>query len=337
MKFSIIVPVYNVESYIEQCIHSLLAQKQVETQIILVDDGSTDTSGVICDQYAHKYKQIQVVHQDNRGLSEARNAGIKQATGDYILFVDSDDYIAKNALPNIEQEIVNDAYPDLIFLECKKVILDQESHIKSIPMQDGVTASIRSLNHQHILEYISNLPKYPASAWAKAIKRDLFLKHDLLFESGLLHEDLEWAVRLFLVVDSAGYCSTDYYFYRQNRTNSISSGRSEQRAMDMLHTVEKWTNDLKNDHSSEEKRLIKSLMEYVFRFLLINVHFLPRHKHSAYKQRVHACDAVLGTRNDLTSKFIRVSYKAFGINITGWLLQVYLKMRTLRYSINFSS
>lgn len=334
MKFSIIIPVYNVEPYIEQCIHSVLAQKNAEMQIILVDDGSTDASGYICDQYAHKYKQLQVIHQKNMGLSEARNTGIRHASGDYVLFIDADDYIAKDSVWHIEQEIINCSYPDLVFLECKKTIPDHKNHIKKcVPMHDGVTASIRGLDHGELLTYIAKLPKYPASAWAKAIKRELFVKHHLRFESRLFHEDLEWAVRLFLAVNSAGYCPADYYFYRQGRKSSISATHTQKNVMDILYIVEKWCSELNNEHTAEEKMMITSLMEYLFRFLSINIRFLPIGKRSAYRKRVHACASVLGIRNDNVSRYIRMSYKICGIDMTGWLLRLYLKIRTLKYRI----
>ena len=93
-KVTIIVPVYNVEKFIGKCIDSLLAQTYINLEIILVDDGSTDKSGVICDDYHHRDTRIRVIHKQNGGLSSARNVGIKAATGDYLSFVDSDDYVS---------------------------------------------------------------------------------------------------------------------------------------------------------------------------------------------------------------------------------------------------
>ena len=91
---SVIVPIYNVEQYLEQCLDSIISQTYSQLEIILVDDGSTDSSGQICDKYARKDERIVVIHKTNGGLSDARNAGISVATGEYISFIDSDDYIA---------------------------------------------------------------------------------------------------------------------------------------------------------------------------------------------------------------------------------------------------
>ena len=95
MLISIIVPVYNVENYLKECIDSILRQEFRDYEIILVDDGSKDDSGKICDEYGKKYSFISVIHKKNGGLSDARNFGLKIAKGEYILFIDSDDYIAK--------------------------------------------------------------------------------------------------------------------------------------------------------------------------------------------------------------------------------------------------
>lgn len=92
MTFSIIIPIYNVEKYLRQCIDSVLAENFLDCEIILVNDGSPDGCGEICDEYANKYSHIKVIHKHNGGLSDARNAGIKEAKGDYLIFLDSDDY-----------------------------------------------------------------------------------------------------------------------------------------------------------------------------------------------------------------------------------------------------
>ena len=93
-KISIIVPVYNVEKYLEKCVRSILAQTFTDFELILVDDGSPDSSGAMCDQFAEQDQRVKVIHKENGGLSDARNAGIEIATGEYLGFVDSDDYIA---------------------------------------------------------------------------------------------------------------------------------------------------------------------------------------------------------------------------------------------------
>ena len=101
MKFSIIVPIYKVEEYLDRCVESLIRQTEKDIEIILVDDGSPDSCPAMCDEWAKKDERIRVVHKENGGLSDARNAGLNIATGEYVLFVDSDDYVAENACESL--------------------------------------------------------------------------------------------------------------------------------------------------------------------------------------------------------------------------------------------
>ena len=108
MKLSIIVPIYNVAPYLRKCVDSLLTQDISDYEIILVDDGSPDECPQICDEYVEKYDSIRVVHQENEGLSAARNSGVKVAQGDYIMFVDSDDYLQPNVLGALMEQVERD-------------------------------------------------------------------------------------------------------------------------------------------------------------------------------------------------------------------------------------
>lgn len=123
MLISFIVPVYNVEKYLDTCITSIVDQKYKDYEIILVDDGSTDSSPKICDRYEHQHSFIKTIHKENGGLSDARNYGIKAAKGEYILFVDSDDYIAPDAVENIVNTLKSEKNDiDVMFLEAKHSI-----------------------------------------------------------------------------------------------------------------------------------------------------------------------------------------------------------------------
>ena len=130
MKFSIIVPVYNVEKYVKQCINSILSQTYINYELILVDDGSTDSSGSICDSFKNN-KLIKVFHKKNGGLSDARNYGFKKAEGEYVIFLDSDDYwIDNDFLSNINKMLIKKNYDLIIFNTIKYF---DESEKKSNP------------------------------------------------------------------------------------------------------------------------------------------------------------------------------------------------------------
>ena len=114
MTFSIIIPVYQVEKYLYQCLDSVINQSFTDYEVILIDDGSIDTSGIICDEYRMKYPNIQVIHQKHSGVSIARNNGINKAIGEYQIFIDSDDYIAKDSLKIIAKELDMQKLPDVM-------------------------------------------------------------------------------------------------------------------------------------------------------------------------------------------------------------------------------
>ena len=324
VSFSIIVPVYNVEKYLPECVESLLNQQNVEYEILFVDDGSTDNSGELCDSYAKEYEKIRVVHKQNGGLSEARNTGVKLAKNEYIIFVDSDDYIGKDSLWNIQNVILLNNRPDLIFLECMKVF---DKTQKKVPLNDGVTKVVDIKRGDALREYIAHLPKFPASACSKAICRDFFGDNNLYFKKGILCEDLEWAVRLFLATRTAAYCSTPHYYYRQNRVGSISNSPNLKMAMDVLEIVEQLRQLENTQSNSSNGYMIRSIMEYLFRFLCIHTLRVPKEKRRVYIRRVKQCDYVIGTRKDTASRMCAIAYKFFGVKKTGQLLQLYLRIR----------
>ena len=127
---SIIIPVYNVEKYLDKCINSVLMQTYKNIEILLINDGSTDSSGQICESYAKKDSRIKVIHKENGGLSDARNVGIEHSTGSYIMFVDSDDYIDCN-MASVLYNLLNSTNSDMAICNCTKV--DEEYNMLTTP------------------------------------------------------------------------------------------------------------------------------------------------------------------------------------------------------------
>lgn len=322
--FSIIVAVYNVAPYLKKCVRSILAQQAENYEVILVDDGSTDGSAAICDAYAGKSRQISVIHKENGGLSSARNAGIRKASGTYILFVDGDDFIARDSLINIQKSMQSSGMPDVVFLEGRKIFAQGRA---SATMENGISSVICGLGQNEIRRYLAALPKFPASACTKAVRRRMFADGKLSFREHLLCEDLEWSPRLFLCMASAGYCGSDYYYYRQSRQGSISNTASEEKAMDVLSIIEGWNSYAEKTEDEMAKQLICSLMEYTFRHLLLNYSSVSRSYRRAYRRRVRKNAWMLHTRKDMASRLIAYSYRFLGICLTGKMLKIYLWCR----------
>lgn len=213
-KYSIIIPVYQVKAYIAECLDSIFCQIPKDVQVILVDDGSTDGSGEICDEYAKRYPQTEVIHQENKGVASARNAGLKAAKGEYLLWVDPDDWVSKNWFAAIHRVVC--AYsPDLICFDSlrvegnkkqKEVYGRSGGFIKKQVFLNDVARDIRML---------SGFPN-------KVIKRALF--SGIYFDTGLSILEDYWAI--FSVVMPANtfyYIPEILYYYRQNESSLLHS------------------------------------------------------------------------------------------------------------------
>ena len=245
IKFSIIVPVYNVEKYLNQCVDSVLGQSYKEFELILVNDGSSDGSSKICDSYEQADNRVRVIHKENGGLSSARNAGIILANGEYVIFLDSDDYWDDLGALNDIAAITDKTNVDVIIFGYKKRY-DSTGKIDLPPgfpmLEDGKTkAEILSLLISHSI--------YKASACDKVVRRDLIIRNDLFFEEGVLSEDVEWCAVLAVHSENFALYKNAFYVYRQ-RVGSITKSATEKSVTDMIkHFIfcYELANNLKDD------------------------------------------------------------------------------------------
>lgn len=217
-KLSIIIPVYNIEKYLERCINSIITQNTNECEIILVDDGSTDTSSNICDFYSKQYDYIHTIHQINQGLSCARNTGIKNAKGDYIWFIDGDDYIENNALRIILDQISSNS--DIYIIN--HINLYQNSSIEyqiSFPCKK-IISGIECLKMNGAIQ-----------AWVSICRRDLLIQNSLFFTKGIYHEDFEFSIRLYSLAKTVEHINKPLYYYICDRNGSIMNQTSSKSAI----------------------------------------------------------------------------------------------------------
>lgn len=203
-KLSFIVPVYNVAPYLRKCVDSLLAQDYEDYEIILVDDGSTDASPQICDEYAADYNNIRVIHQPNGGLSAARNSGVKTAKGEYICFVDSDDYWEPNVLNGLMAQIDRDNLDVLRFdyqnVNERYAVFEPNKTPRKIDKISDVVDGI---------SYLNTRMGYACYAWQFIIRNDIVNT----FTPGLLFEDVDWLPRMMLNAKRVNATTTIVYHY----------------------------------------------------------------------------------------------------------------------------
>ena len=220
---SVIVAVYNIEEYLPRCVDSILAQTYRNLEIILVDDGSKDQSGSICDSYAEKDRRIKVIHKKNGGLSDARNAGMDAATGEYIGFVDGDDWIEP------------DMYRAMYFA-CEKekaqAAVCRYKQITKSGIIDGSAGNSVSLSRDEALEiYVCGDERYLIynSVWSKLFARDLV--EDMRFPVGKNSEDIMFTTRAFCRMERLVYLDEAYYNYVLDREGSIMNEKAGERRL----------------------------------------------------------------------------------------------------------
>lgn len=220
---SVIIPIYNVEKYLRCCLDSVVEQTYSNLEIILIDDGSTDCCPLICDEYAKKDNRIVVIHKANGGLSDARNAGIRVANGEYIAFIDSDDCVniefvkilyntIKNAHADIAicsrinvNELFNE-YENIVEKSTHYVLLDNTSCIKE--------------------SYRNEYKGINATAWAKLYRKSLFSVHNISYPVGELNEDMYTTYKLYYYAGSVAYIEDELYYYRQRKGSIMNEANN---------------------------------------------------------------------------------------------------------------
>ena len=214
--FSIIVPIYNIERYLEQCIESVLAQNYQNYELILVDDGSPDNSLDICTQYAKQHHNIVFIRKVNGGISDARNSGIKMARGEYLMFLDSDDYWEGTSILSDLQKIITENNPDVIFNYMSSVYPDKvlNNYLNRDKLLGSFKEDFQGLYQDGI---------YLGFVWTKIIKREILLKNHLFFIKGRSFEDVTWSFFLTKYISSYAIYKNCFYMYRRKRKGSISS------------------------------------------------------------------------------------------------------------------
>lgn len=270
MKFSIILPIYNVENYLSACIDSILSQTYKDYEIILVDDGSKDSSPLICDNYSEKYDFIKTIHKQNGGLSDARNVGLKHAKGEYIFFLDSDDYLIDE---NVLEKIVNASAGEQDVVAFKFIKwFESNGQLSTCTFSYNLDTTGKSAS-QIYLELIDK-DAYYNSAWSKVVKRSLLVDNNIEFERGLLGEDNDWYYKVVAHVRSLSLIDEPLYVYRQ-RSGSITKTSTNKNLEHLLWIIEKWMNYVNEGELTENKMVIRNSLAKQYCHAIIGYTGLP--------------------------------------------------------------
>ena len=256
---SIIVPCYNVEKYLPKCVDSLLHQTYTNLEIWLVDDGSPDSCGKICDDYARKDNRINVIHKKNGGNSDAKNVAIDRATGEWIVFVDSDDYVSEDYIETLYGLVERN--------HCKVGVAWLQSFL-----EDTQPKVVQPSYEEHVFDNMTGIEKmfyqelFDTAAWCKIYHRSLF-ETGIRYPFGLIYEDLSTTYLLFLKADKVAFCNKIIYYYLL-RKNSIEGQPFNKRKLDsalqIIDSIKSHSNELIN----VEKAVRCRMLSFCFHIML---------------------------------------------------------------------
>lgn len=281
-EISIVVPVYNVEKYLHRCLESILGQTMKELEIILIDDGSTDRSGEICDEYKERDNRIQVVHKKNGGLSDARNAGARLASEDYVIFLDSDDYIASDMMETL-YALAKESDADMSVCGVYNVYGERE-----IP-QYHETEKFTCTGEEAFMHILQG-KKIPGTVCNKLIKRQIV--QQIEFPAGRLYEDAFYTLDLVQRVESVSVTTKPMYYYA-HRQDSITTSTFKEADLDIIYAYQKTLELVK-------KKYPRLMPQAVFRLLW--AHFT-------------VVDRILETGDYKTNIYLKTSRKFLKRNI----------------------
>lgn len=250
IKISIIVPVYNVEEYLERCLNSLVNQTMEEIEIIVVNDGTKDNSQEIINKYQHEHNNIVSYIKENGGLSDARNYGLNRAKGEYIMFVDSDDFIETRSCEELYEKISNNKLDMLKFN-----YYDEKNN------KNGFSEELNYLNKiytgEEYLQKVLMQGEISIVAWNAIYKREYLQKNNFLFKKGILHEDELWTPQVILKTNKIMQVPEKYYYYKANPTSITAKKDKTKNALDIIDTC--YT--LEKIYQNISDKQLKSMLE----------------------------------------------------------------------------
>lgn len=253
IKVSIVVPVYNVEKYLKESLDSAVNQSLKDIEIIAINDGSTDNSGKILEEYEKKYSNFKVINQENKGLSGARNTGISECKGEYIYFLDSDDYIDLDAMKYCYNEAKKDNLDILTF--DAEIFLDGQSSVGEIDKEEFYRDKLmesKIMIGEEFYVYSNRKGAYRAPVWLNFYKRKFIEKNNLNFYEGIVHEDEIHTSKSFVFANKVKYIPKRFFF-RRVRSNSIMTKEIDESRIKGNYTIAKETYKLSKSKNLSEK------------------------------------------------------------------------------------
>ena len=278
LKYSVIIPVYNVENYLPRCIDSLLTQNYSDLEILLIDNGSKDQSGQICEDYADQFSNITAYHIPNRGVSSARNFGLAKAKGEFICFVDADDYLVGNLFSDVENQL--DSELDLLVFSYYNSI---EKNLSEIARSANILPIKGKKDKSEFIALFQELflTDMMYTVWNKIYRREFLEKHQIVFENYELGEDVRFNRTIYECVNKIAFSQTCYYVYISGRASSAMGQYNSNRMNYQLEELEK-VDQLMSRWGIHDEQFVDQIKA---RILMSNIRNISKQKMSLSKKR----------------------------------------------------
>lgn len=317
--FSIIIPVYNTANYLECAFNSILEQHFLEYEVIIVDDGSTDESALICSKYEEKLKNYRYIYQKNAGQASARNAGIRLAQGKYIVFLDSDDYLYPEGLHSLKNAIKNMNNPDLVLIR-RLGFSDKDPATK--PCKYFFDKTFFSLSGPEVLEKIQSFKDFYFAPWEFVVNRTYLLQKNLFFLEGNHHEDEEWVPRILIYSNNVGFDNSFFYCNRERREGSVSSSYNIEKLFDRIKIIHSFESEFLNRTYPDNVQDIISLRccKILFGVLVFSSDYKKNKRIKDLNASIKMNLKYFTNGNKFQYKFAYVLCKILGVSFTSCLL-----------------
>lgn len=325
---SVIVPIYNVDKYLKDCIDSVINQASNEVELILVNDGSADGSLDICMSY-RGYPNVSIINQVNSGVSRARNKGLHMAKGDYVWFVDGDDYIEPGALSDVLSKI-QEQNPDIVvgqmrkFKSIKSILVNADQSRGAYSAE--LSARIEHLSGDDIFLAILQNNTFQPSLCANIYRRNLFMKNNITLDPSLVNnEDIDCSMSLYRHADSIGVVNKTIYNYRQSRQGSATNSFSASRVLSSLEFIKK-QKAIKEDNN-ELNEAIGNYLAYQFSITLGSYALCSPSDRALLRPHIIQSSAILGSAKSKKPKLTLFLCKSLGLRATSSILGVFIRAK----------
>lgn len=327
VKFSVILPVYNVRNYLKSCLDSILSQSFKNFEIILVDDGSSDGSDKICDEYASEYSNVSVTHKENGGQSSARNLGVRLAKGEYFLFIDSDDYISEGALAAFNDEISKYGIIDVVLSDGMYEVNNEGRFIKDESIWNS--EDFKGINGQEAVKKLLQIQN-EWSPCGKCYRTAFWRNNGFEFVEKRISEDMQLIDRVILKAERVSMVPA-FYYYRSQIGGSTMHSNYYKLLNDTLWALEDWDKFLKAEKFDKElEDVIRYSHAKVYKHIVLgNLFFVDKEKRPLLYDKVKSQYYLFNYDKSTEGKVINLARKIIGIKATCKLLNV-IKRRRLK-------